>query len=121
MFAASAVRTPVPVVTVAGAAPAPPPTTIALAASAADDAHVEAPEKYGTPPLVPATVSASVPEPVIGEPPTDIRPPVKLSPTLVTVPLPVEHDAQFSAEPFHSRQVPPVVGAATNPVEPDPV
>lgn len=40
-----AVTTPVPVVTVAGASPAPPPTTIALAASAADVAHVVPLEK----------------------------------------------------------------------------
>jgi hypothetical protein len=37
-----AVTTPVPVVTVDGATPAPPPTMRALAAKAADVAHVEA-------------------------------------------------------------------------------
>lgn len=72
----SAVRTPVPVVVVEGAAPAPPPITIALAASAAELAQVEELEKYGTPPEVPATVRARVPDAVIGEPLTEIRPPV---------------------------------------------
>ena len=42
-------------------------------------------EKYGMPPLVPATVKANVPEVVIGEPLTEIKPPVKL--TDVTVPV----------------------------------
>jgi hypothetical protein len=37
-----------------------------LAAKTADDAQVVPLEKYGMPPLVPATVSASVPDPVIG-------------------------------------------------------
>lgn len=41
------------------------------------------------PPDVPATVSASVPDVVIGDPATDIRPPVKDCATLVTVPPPV--------------------------------
>lgn len=70
-----------------GAAPAPPPIKTALAANAADDAHVDAEEKYGMPPDVPATVRAKVPLPVIGEPPTDTKPPVKVSATLVTVPV----------------------------------
>ena len=83
----SAVTTPVPVVVVAGAAPAPPPITIALAARAADVAQVDAVLKYGTPPDVPATVSASVPEVVIGEPATEIKPPVKDWATDVTVPV----------------------------------
>lgn len=74
----SAVVTPVPVVMVAGAAPAPPPTTMALAASVADDAQSVADEKYGMPPDVPATVKASVPALVIGEPATEIRPPVNV-------------------------------------------
>lgn len=82
----SAVKTPVPVVIVLGAVPAPPPMTSALAASAPLEAQVVPLEKYGMPPLVPATVKASVPEVVIGEPPTEIRPPVKLCATLVTVP-----------------------------------
>jgi hypothetical protein len=43
---------------------------------AADDAQVDELEKYGKPPDVPATVSASVPLPVIGEPATEIKPPV---------------------------------------------
>jgi hypothetical protein len=84
-----AVTTPVPVVVVAGAAPAPPPITRAFAASAALDAQVVPLEKYGTPPEVPATVSASVPEVVTGEPATETMPPVKVCPTLVTVPEPL--------------------------------
>lgn len=75
-----AVTTPVPVVTVAGVAPAPPPTTKALAAKAAEDAQVDALEKYGMPPEVPATVNAGV---VVGLA-TVMMPPVKL--TVVTVP-----------------------------------
>lgn len=100
-FAASAVKTPVPVVVVAGAAPAPPPITRAFAASAADDAQVEAPLKYGMPPLVPATVKASVPVVVTGLPLTEIRPPVNVCPTLVTVPVPetVVHDGFAAAPP----------------------
>jgi hypothetical protein len=77
VFTPRAVTTPIPVVVVAGAAPAPPPITNALAARAADVAQVDALEKYGTPPLVPATVSAKVPLVVIGEPDTEIKPPVK--------------------------------------------
>ena len=82
-----AVRTPVPVVVVAGAAPAPPPIIRALAARRADDAHADVLLKYGTPPEVPATVRAKVPADVIGEPLTEIRPPVKDWATLVTVPV----------------------------------
>lgn len=77
------VRAPVAVVVVAGAAPAPPPITSALAAKAADVAQVDALEKYGTPPEVPATVNAGVVVPVA----TDTTPPVKL--TEVTVPEPL--------------------------------
>jgi len=79
----SAVTTPVPVVVVAGVTPAPPPRTIAPAARAAEDAQVDALEKYGMPPEVPATVSAGVVVAVA----TVMIPPVKL--TLVTVPLPL--------------------------------
>src|ERR1700735_5330370 len=61
-----------------GAEPAPPPITGRLAVRAADDAHADDDEKYGMPPDVPATVSARVPVEVIGEPPTDISPPVKV-------------------------------------------
>lgn len=43
---------------------------------------------------MPATVSANVPLDVTGEPATDIRPPVKLPPTLVTVALLVLHVGQ---------------------------
>jgi hypothetical protein len=75
-FTPRAVTTPVPVVVVDGATPAPPPMTKALAANAAEVSHVLELEKYGMPPLVPATVKAKVPDVVIGEPPTEIRPPV---------------------------------------------
>ena len=86
VFTPKAVTTPVPVVTVAGVAPAPPPTTKELAAKTAELAQVDALEKYGMPPEVPATVNAKVPELVIGDPVTEIRPPVKDWATLVTVP-----------------------------------
>lgn len=79
------VKAPVAVVVVEGAAPAPPPMTRALAARAADVAHVVPLEKYGTPPDVPATVKASVPLVVTGDPPTEIKPPVKLCATEETV------------------------------------
>ena len=82
-FTPKAVITFVPVVIVEGAAPAPPPTTRAFAAKAAEVAHVEAEEKYGIPPDVPATVNAGVVVPVA----TEIIPPV--NPTEVTVPFPV--------------------------------
>lgn len=85
-FVPRAVITPVPVVVVLGAAPAPPPITKAFTVRAADEAHVLALEKYGMPPDVPATVKAKVPLVVIGEPPTEMMPPVKLWATLVTVP-----------------------------------
>lgn len=84
----SAVRTPDPVVVVAGAAPAPPPITREFAARAAEDAQELALLKYGMPPDVPATVNASVPVDVTGEPLTEINPPVNVCPTEVTVPLP---------------------------------
>jgi len=77
-----AVTTPVPVVIVEGATLAPPPCTSAPEARTADVAHVEELEKYGMPPLVPATVNAGVLVAVA----TEINPPVKL--TLVTVPAP---------------------------------
>ena len=86
VFTPSAVTTPVPVVVVAGAAPAPPPSTSEFAARAAEVAQVDALEKYGMPPEVPATVKASVPDVVIGEPATEIKPPVNDCATLVTVP-----------------------------------
>ena len=41
------------------------------------------------PPEVPATVKANVPDVVIGEPATEIKPPVKDCATLVTLPLPL--------------------------------
>src|ERR1035438_5194655 len=55
-----------------------PPRTMPV--KAPDEAHAAAPEKYGMPPLVPATVKAGV---VVGVA-TEISPPVK--PVLVTVP-----------------------------------
>ena len=42
------------------------------------------------PPLVPATVRAKVPLVVIGDPPTEMMPPVNVWATLVTVPLDTE-------------------------------
>jgi hypothetical protein len=60
---------------------------MAFAANAADVAQVEALEKYGIPPDVPATVSAKVPDVVIGEPVTEIKPPVKDCATEDTVAL----------------------------------
>ena len=74
---------------VEGAAPAPLPITKPLAVKTPDDAQVDALEKYGIPPEVPATVRARVPLLVIGDPDTEIRPPVKLCATEVTVPLPL--------------------------------
>ena len=104
----NAVVTPVPVVIVDGATPAPPPTTKALAASAADEAQPVADEKYGIPPDVPPTVKASVPAEVMGEPATEIRPPVNVCPTLVTVPAPltVAHDVSV---PLVVRYLPELV------------
>lgn len=112
VFTPKAVVTPVPVEMVEGAAPAPPPTTIAFAAKAAEVAQVDALEKYGMPPDVPATVSAKVPLVVIGEPETEIKPPVKDWPTEVTVPppppvalkVPVEND---NPEPMVTLLKPP--------------
>jgi hypothetical protein len=65
-----------------GADPAPPPSTTPLAVSAPDDAHVAADEKYGMPPLVPATVidAAALGFVTVTNPP--------LNATLVTVPDP---------------------------------
>ena len=95
VFTPSAVTTPVPVVTVEGAAPAPPPTIKALAVSALELAQAEELEKYGTPPEVPATVSAKVPDVVTGEPATEINPPVNDCATDVTVPFEVD-EATFT-------------------------
>jgi len=78
----------VPVVVVLGATPAPPPIIKALAAKTAELAHVLALEKYGIPPLVPATVNANVPDVVIGVPATEINPPVNDCATDVTLPVP---------------------------------
>jgi len=75
---------------VSGAVAAPPPRTTPVDASSAEDAHVDAEEKYGIPPDVPATVSAGV---VVGVA-TEIKPPVKE--TEVTVPVGVIH---FTADP----------------------
>ena len=73
---------------VLGATPAPPPITKAFAFNAALDAQVVPLEKYGIPPLVPATVKANVPDVVIGLPATETIPPVNDWATLVTVPDP---------------------------------
>jgi hypothetical protein len=87
------VKTPLAVEIVPGATPAPPPTTSAWDASTAEVAHVVPLEKYGMPPLVPATVNANVPEDVMGEPATEIKPPVKVWATLDTEPVAADEDA----------------------------
>jgi hypothetical protein len=82
-----------------------------LAARAAEVAQVVPLVKYGIPPLVPATVNARVPLDVIGEPATEIKPPVKDCATLVTVPL-VAGAAQVGAPPVVAVRTCPVVPAA---------
>jgi hypothetical protein len=76
-----------------GGLPAPPHFISVLTVPAAELAHVAAPEKYGMPPEVPATVNAGVDVGV----PTEINPPVKE--TLVTVPVLVPHVGQEMAVP----------------------
>jgi hypothetical protein len=71
---------------VLGAPPAPPPTTTAFALSGADEAMLVAPEKYGTPPLVPEGARVNVPNPVTGEPEIVNTVLVANKPTLVTEP-----------------------------------
>jgi hypothetical protein len=61
---------------------------MALAVKTPDEAQVVEPLKYGTPPDVPATVRAKVPDVVTGDPETEIKPPVNDCATLVTVPDP---------------------------------
>ena len=63
-----------------GGLPAPPPFISTPVFKIPEDAQADVLEKYGTPPLVPATVKAGV---VVGVP-TETMPPV--NPTLVTVP-----------------------------------
>jgi hypothetical protein len=92
-------------VLVSGAAAAPPPSTSPPDASSAEVAHVLAEEKYGIPPLVPATVNAGV---VVGVA-TDIRPPV--NPTEVTVPVPAGRSAATNARKVGAEAA-PVVGPA---------
>lgn len=60
---------------------------------------------------MPATVNARVPLDVIGEPATEIKPPVKDCATLVTVPL-VAGAAQVGAPPVVAVRTCPVVPAA---------
>jgi hypothetical protein len=62
---------------------------MALAVKTPEEAQADEELKYGTPPDVPATVRAKVPDAVIGEPETEIKPPVNVCATLVTVPVPV--------------------------------
>jgi hypothetical protein len=87
-FVPRAVTTPVPVVVADGPRPAPPPISSAPEVKTPVEAQVDVLLKYGTPPDVPATVRANVPLLVIGEPATEIKPPVKVCPTEVTVPPP---------------------------------
>jgi hypothetical protein len=82
-----------------------------LAASSAEEAHVEVEEKYGIPPLVPATVKAGV---VVGLA-TEIRPPVK--PTLVTVPVPQPEPVEVTTLDTCSRHVVPVIAERTSPFD----
>jgi hypothetical protein len=51
------------------------------------------------PPEVPATVKANVPEVVIGEPETEIKPPVKDCATLETVPVAPPEEASNVTTP----------------------
>lgn len=62
------------------------------------------------PPDVPATVSASVPDVVIGDPATDIKPPVKVCATLVTEPLPLLLNVVQSAADSAPRLTADAVG-----------
>ena len=100
VFTPRAVTTPVPVVIVEGATPAPPPIIKEFAARTAEDAQALAEEKYGIPPLVPATVNARVPEVVTGEPDTEMMPPVNVWPTDVTVPPPAVEAIVIEPAPF---------------------
>lgn len=67
-----------------------PPRTIPV--KGPDEERTVPDEKYGSPPLVPARPTLSVPEVVTGDPETekmpDDNPPLMVSPTLVTVPVP---------------------------------
>jgi len=81
----------------AGAAPAPPPTIRAYCVNAPELAQVEALEKYGIPPDVPAMVNAGVVVAVA----TDTMPPVQ--PTEVTVPVPPDVQVGLAPEPWLVR------------------
>jgi hypothetical protein len=95
-------------------APAPPDNRHWPLVPAPIDAHEDDVAKYGNPPAVPATVSANVPEVVTGEPLTLMRPPVNVSPTLVTVPLPDPQLIQLGAlVPFDPRHCPADPAAVT--------
>jgi hypothetical protein len=82
---------------------------MALAVKIAEVAQVEVLVKYGTPPEVPATVSAKVPEEVIGDPATEIIPPVNDCATLVTVPAPAAAHEGTPAATVRTVPVPPTV------------
>ena len=66
--------------------PVPPPSTTPLLVRAPEELKTELVLKYGTPPLVPLTVSLIVPVVVMGEPDTPKIPPGDEKATLVTVP-----------------------------------
>ena len=100
-------RMPVPVVVVLGATPAPPPMTSAFAASAADDAIVVLPEKYGIPPEVPV-VRPVPPLPTGSVPVTWV---VKLTPVRVppSVRLPLTLARSVPRTPKSNRLVEPAL------------
>jgi hypothetical protein len=74
-----------------GGLPEPPPKIGLLRVKTGVDVHVFAELKYGIPPLVPATENPSVPDVVIGDPETEISPPVKEAPTLIKVGIDPEY------------------------------
>ena len=70
------------------------------------------------PPDVPATVKAKVPEVVMGEPLTEIKPPVKLWATEVTVPV---KSLPQAGKPAETRKTCPAVPMPSIAVMPAPL